>query len=166
MLSDAALQRYLDENPVKDEELKPTYDKGVAELPPRYHTRQILVDNPGTAAELITKIKGGADFAKLAKAQSIDTSKDSGWQELQDMVPEYAVAVQKLKVGEMTQEPVRSSFGWHVIKLEETKPQDVKPFEEVKDKVVLLVKRQRIEAYLASLREQAKIDKEQRAPKK
>lgn len=82
------------------------------------------------------------------------------------MVPEYAVAVQKLKVGEMTQEPVRSSFGWHVIKLEETKPQDVKPFEEVKDKVVLLVKRQRIEAYLASLREQAKIDKEQRAPKK
>lgn len=111
VLSDAALQRYLDENPVKDEELEPAYEKGVAELPPQYHTSHILVDNPGTASELIGKIKGGADFSKLAKAQSLDTSKstggDVGWLVPQDMVPEYATAVAKLQVGEITQEPVK-----------------------------------------------------------
>jgi peptidyl-prolyl cis-trans isomerase C len=169
VLSDAALQRHLDENPVKDEELEPAYKKGVAELPPQYHTSHILVDNPGAAEELITKIKGGADFAKLAKQQSLDSSKttggDIGWLVPQDMVPEYAAAVSKLEPGQITQAPVKSRFGWHVIRLEEKRPQDVSPFEDVKDKVMLLVKRQRIDGYLKTLREQAKVDVEQRQPK-
>jgi peptidyl-prolyl cis-trans isomerase C len=169
VLSDAGLQRYLDEHPVKDEELKPAYDKGVAELPPQYHTSHILVDNPGTASELITKLKGGANFAKLAKDTSLDSSKDAGgdigWLVPQDMVPEYAAAVEKLKQGEITQEPVKSRFGWHVIRLDEKRAQEVSPFEEVKDKVMLLVKRQRIDAYLKELRKEAKVDLEQRSPK-
>jgi len=168
VLSDAGLQRYLDENPVKDEELKPAYEKGVAELPPQYHTVHILVDNPGSATELIAKLKGGADFAKLAKEKSLDSSKDSGgdigWLVPQDMVPEYAAAVEKLEKGAITQVPVKSRFGWHVIRLEEKRAQEVSPFEEVKDKVMLLVKRQRVDTYLKQLRAQAKVQVEQRAP--
>jgi peptidyl-prolyl cis-trans isomerase C len=171
VLSETAMQRYLDEHPVKDEELQPAYDEGVAALPPEYHTRHILVDNPGTAEELIAKLKGksSADFAKLAKEKSMDTSKegggDIGWLVQQDMLPEYAAAVEKLKPGEITQTPVKTRFGWHVIRLEEKRKQEVDPFEKVKDKVVLLLKRKRIESYLETLRKEAKVDVQQRAPK-
>jgi peptidyl-prolyl cis-trans isomerase C len=170
VLSEAGLQRYLEENPVKEEELEPAYKKGVAELPPQYHSSHIQVDNPGTAEELIIKLKGGADFPKLAKQHTLDekskpTSGDIGWWTAEDLDPAYAAAVAALEPGGITQTPVKTRSGWHVIRLEAKKAQDVSPFNDVKDKVRLLVTRQRVKGYLKTLREQAKIKVEQRGPK-
>jgi peptidyl-prolyl cis-trans isomerase C len=169
VLSDAAMQKYLDEHPIRDEELKPAYDEGVAKLPPQYHTFQILVDDPVLAADLIKQLKAGANFAKLAKKHSTDLSKDGGgdvgWRTPEEMPPSYAEAVAKLQPGEITEQPVQSGQGWHVIRLEEKRPQDVAPFEDVKDKVMLLVKQQRLNAYMESLRKEAKVDAVQRGPK-
>jgi peptidyl-prolyl cis-trans isomerase C len=169
VLSDARLQRYLRENPVKDAELKPAYDKGVAELPPQYHISRILVDNPGTAEELITKLKGGANFAKLAKQHTIEEEKavagDIGWWVPDYMPREYNAALAELKPGEVFQTPVKTDRGWHVIRLEEKKPQDVDAFEDVQDKVRLMLTKQRVKQYVQTLREQAKVEVEQRGPK-
>jgi peptidyl-prolyl cis-trans isomerase C len=163
VLAQAAMQKYLADNPVKDEELKPAYDAGVSKLPPQYHTRHILVADEKTAADLIQQLKRGADFGKLARKNSLDASKeaggDLGWMVPDDMLPPYATAVAALKPGETTQTPVQTGFGWHVIRLDESRPQETAPFEEVKDKVVLLLKRERVQAYMESLRKQARIEK-------
>jgi peptidyl-prolyl cis-trans isomerase C len=163
VLAQAAMQKYLEDNPIKDEELKPAYDAGVAKLPLQHRTRHILVADEKAASDLIKQLKGGANFDKLARKRSLDASKaaggDLGWLVAEDMLPPYAAAVATLKPGEMTEAPVQSEFGWHVIRLEESRPQETAPFEEVKDKVLLLLKRERVKTYMDSLRQQAKIEK-------
>jgi peptidyl-prolyl cis-trans isomerase C len=168
VLAQAALQKHLEENPVKDEELRPAYDAGVAKLPPQYRTQQILVAEEKAAVDLIKQLKGGANFAKLARKHSLDSSKDGGgdlgWLAPDDMPKPFAAAVATLKPGEMTETPVQSEYGWHVIRLDQSRPQETAPFEDVKDKVVLMLKRERVQAYIENLRTQAKIEKSDKGP--
>lgn len=163
VIVDAALQKYLEEHPVNDDELKPEYDKQVAAMPREYHARHILVDDKETADALTKEIKGGADFAALAKKRSKDSSSESGgdlgWFTPDSMVKPFADAVVGLKPGEVTSEPVQSQFGWHVIKLEDSRASAPPPFEEVKDRVRVLVQRKKLQAYLDELRQAAKIEK-------
>lgn len=163
VLAQATLQKYLDEHPVKEEELKPFYDQEVAKIPLQYHTRHILLTEQNQANDVIKQLQGGADFAKLAAKVSIDSTKngggDVGWNVPDDMPPPYAEAVLKLKAGEFTTTPVRTEKGWHVIRLDETQAQPTSPFEDVKDKVEVLLKRKRVQDYADSLRKEAKIEK-------
>jgi len=167
VLAQAAMQKYLEDHPVKDEELKPAYDAGVSKLPVQYHARHILVADEKAANDTIKQLGEGADFAKLAKKKSVDSSKDAGgdlgWMASEDVAKPFADALAALKPGEMTQAPVQTQFGWHVIRLEETRPQDAAPFEEVKDKVLLMLKRERVQTYMDDLRKQAKIEKNDKA---
>ena len=162
VLADAALQKYLADNPVKEEELKPEYDAQVAKLPTEYHTRHILVANKDSAEALIKQIQRGANFAKLAVSKSQDSSNvsggDMGWLTTDTMLAPYAAAVTALKVGEFTPTPVQTDFGWHVIRLEESRPQQPPAFEEVKNAVEVQVKRKRVQGYLEKLRKDAKVD--------
>jgi peptidyl-prolyl cis-trans isomerase C len=163
VIVDAALQKYLEENPVKEEELRPEYDAQVAAMPREYHARHILVDDKETAEAITKEIRDGADFAKVAQKRSKDTSSqqggDLGWFTPDTMVKPFADAVVALKPGEVTSEPVQSQFGWHVIKLEDSRASTAPPFEEVKDRVEVLVQRKKLQAYLDDLRKNAKLEK-------
>lgn len=163
VIVDAALQKYLEEHPVSDDELKPEYDRQVAAMPREYHARHILVDDKETAEAVTKEIKGGADFAATAKKRSKDSSSQSGgdlgWFTPDTMVKPFADAVIALKPGDVTSEPVQSQFGWHVIKLEDSRASAPPPFEDVKDRVKVLVQRKKLQAYLDELRQGAKIEK-------
>ena len=160
---DAGLQKYLEDHPVTDADLKPEYEAQVAAMPREYHARHILVEDKATADAVTKDLKGGADFAKLAKEKSKDTSAQSGgdlgWFTLDTMVKPFADAVTALQPGQLTAEPVQSQFGWHVIKLEESRAASPPEFDEVKDRVKTIVQRKKLQAYLDELRKGAKIEK-------
>jgi peptidyl-prolyl cis-trans isomerase C len=160
---EAALKKYLEQHPVGDEELKPEYDAQVAAMPREYHTRHILVDDKAVAEQITRDIKGGADFAKVAAKRSKDPSGkdggDLGWLQQEGMVKPFFDAVSAMQPGQLTEQPVQSEFGWHVIKLEETRAPAAPAFEEVKDRVKVLVQRKKLQAHLDELRKAAKIEK-------
>jgi peptidyl-prolyl cis-trans isomerase C len=160
---DAGLQKYLEDHPVTDAELKPEYDAQVAALPREYHARHILLEDKATAETVTKDLQGGGDFAKLAKEKSKDTSAQSGgdlgWFTLDTMVKPFADALTALQPGQLTAEPVQSQFGWHVIKLEDSRAAAPPAFDEVKDRVKTIVQRKKLQAYLDELRKSAKIEK-------
>ena len=95
-------------------------------------------------------MKGGAKFDELAKTQSTDGSKtnggDLGWFSLARMVKPFGDAVKTLKKGEYTQEPVQTQFGWHIIKLEDTREVTAPPFDQVKPQITNAVIRKKLQA--------------------
>ena len=115
------------------------------------------------ADQIIKKLKGGAKFEDLAKSQSIDGSKtnggDLGWFTLARMVKPFGDAVKGLKKGEYTQQPVQTQFGWHVIKLEDTRDVTPPPFDQVKSQLSNGVIRKKLQAYVDQLKKDAKIEK-------
>ena len=163
VIVDAGLQKYLEDNPVTDAELKPEYDAQVAQMPREYHARHILVEDKTTADAVTKELQGGADFAKLAEQQSKDSSAksggDLGWFTLDTMVKPFGDAVAALQPGQLTAAPVQSQFGWHVIKLEESRAAAAPPFDEVKDRVKVLIQRKKLQSYLDELRKGAKVEK-------
>ncbi len=163
VLADAGLQKYLETHPVQDSELRPEYDAQVAALPREYHARHILVDDQAAAEAITKELKGGADFAKLAAKRSKDSSSksggDLGWFTLDTMVKPFADAVKAMQPGQLSEQPVQSQFGWHVIKLEESRATSAPPFDEVKDRVKMLVQRKKLQAHMDELRKAAQVEK-------
>jgi peptidyl-prolyl cis-trans isomerase C len=164
VLADAESQKYLKDKEPTDAELHAEYDTDVAAMDKtEYHARHILVASKDQAEQIIKKIKGGAKFEDVAKAQSTDGSKanggDLGWFTLTRMAKPFGDAVKTLKKGEMTQEPVQTQFGWHVIKLEDTRESATPPFEQVKQQVTNGVIQKKLQTYVDSLKKTAKIEK-------
>jgi peptidyl-prolyl cis-trans isomerase C len=163
VLADAGLQKYLEAHPVQDSELRPEYDAQVAALPREYHARHILVDDQAAAEAITKELKGGADFAKLATKRSKDSSSksggDLGWFTLDTMVKPFADAVKAMQPGQLSEQPVQSQFGWHVIKLEESRATSAPPFDEVKDRVKIMVQRKKLQGHMEELRKAAQIEK-------
>ena len=168
VLADAGLQKYLEANPVQDSELRPEYDAQVAALPREYHARHILVDDQAAAEAITKELKGGADFAKLAAKRSKDSSSksggDLGWFTLDTMVKPFADAVKAMQPGQLSDQPVQSQFGWHIIKLEESRATSAPPFDEVKDRVKTFVQRKKLQTHLDELVKAAKVEKTGAAP--
>jgi peptidyl-prolyl cis-trans isomerase C len=163
VLVEAHLEDFLEKNPVTEADLQSEYDQESAKLPREYHARHILVDDQAAAVAITKQLEGGADFAKLATQKSKDGSSksggDLGWFTLDSMVKPFSDAVAALQPGQITSAPVQSEFGWHVIKLEETRATPMPAFEEIKDRVRVYVQRKRIQDYLDGLRKNAKIEK-------
>jgi peptidyl-prolyl cis-trans isomerase C len=164
VLADAESQKYLKDKEPTDAELHTEYDTDIAAMDKtEYHARHILVASKDQADQIIKKIKGGAKFEDVAKAQSTDGSKanggDLGWFTLTRMAKPFGDAVKTLKKGEMTQEPVQTQFGWHVIKLEDTRESATPPFEQVKQQVTNGVIQKKLQTYVDSLKKTAKIEK-------
>ena len=120
----ALIEDYVKANAPTDAEIKARYDDMVKQAGggKEYHLHHILVDNEAQAKDLIAKIKGGASFEDLAKQFSKDpgSGKNGGdldWSSPQAYVPEFGAAAEKLKKGEMTDTPVKTQFGWHIIRL-------------------------------------------------
>jgi peptidyl-prolyl cis-trans isomerase C len=125
------------------------------------HARHILVPEEAEAKAALKRVKGGEDFAKVAKEVSKDPGAeggDLGWFTKARMVPEFADAAFKLEPGQIS-EPVKSPFGWHVIKLEEKRQTTFPAYDEVKDQVVRYVVQKAQGELVAGLRKNAKIER-------
>src|SRR6185436_520612 len=137
VLQQAVSEKYLKDRKATDQELRAEYETQVAALSRNeYHARHILVATQSFADKLIKDIEKGAKFEDVAKRESMDSSKDSGgdlgWFTPDRMVKPFSDAVVGLKPGEYTHAPVQTQYGWHIIKLEETRDMAPPPFEQVK----------------------------------
>jgi len=164
ILSDGESQRFLKGKEPTDAELHAEYDGDISAMDKtEYHAKHILVATKEKAEQLIKKLKGGAKFEDVAKAESTDNSKtnggDLGWFTATRMVKPFADAVKGLKKGETTPEPVQTQYGWHIIKLEETREVTPPPFEQVKAQVTKNLIQKKLVAYVEEMKKTAKIDK-------
>jgi peptidyl-prolyl cis-trans isomerase C len=164
VLSDSESQKYLKDKEPTDAELHAEYDSAIGTMEKtEYHARHILVPTKEKAEQLIKKIKGGAKFEDVAKAESTDNSKtnggDLGWFTTSRMVKPFGDAVKSLKKGEMTPEPVQTQYGWHIIQLEDTRDVAPPPFDQVKAQVQKGVVQKKLLAYVEELKKNAKIEK-------
>ena len=170
VLVQAAIRNMLKEGPVSDDELKARFDKEAANThKTEYRVRHVLVKTEDEAKAAIKQLKGGANFATVAKQKSIDVQSGKnggsiGWINQGMVVPEFFDAVTKLEKGAMTAEPVKSDFGWHVIKVEDTRPAKIPTFEQfmadkqTKANFYRRVQDERIEQMVKDLRAGAKIE--------
>lgn len=164
VLAEAASQKFMKAHPSTDAEIKAEYDTQVAGMPKEYLARHILVESKGTAESLIRELQAGGDFAALAKKESKDSASaarggELDWFRLDNMVKPFSDAVLALQKGETTQAPVESRFGWHVIRLEDVRSPAAPAFDEVKDRVDMLVQRKKLQAHLEELRKSANVQK-------
>jgi peptidyl-prolyl cis-trans isomerase C len=155
---------YRKKNPVTDAEAKGEYDKFKAQATgTEYRARHILVDKEEEAVALIKKIKAGEKFEDLAKASSKDTGSGANGGDLDfakpdSYVPEFGGALVKLKKGEMTDTPVKSQFGWHIIRVEDTREASFPGFDEVKAQIKQRLEQNKLQKYQEDLRTKAKTD--------
>jgi peptidyl-prolyl cis-trans isomerase C len=158
VMADAAAQKYVKSNEPSDQELHAAYDAATDKT--EYHASHILVPTKEKAEQLIKKLKGGAKFEDVAKAESTDNSKanggDLGWFTLARMVKPFGDAVKTLKKGEFTQEPVQTQYGWHIIKLEDTRDA---PFDQMKSQLTNGIMQKKFADYIEGLKKNAKIEK-------
>jgi peptidyl-prolyl cis-trans isomerase C len=158
IMADAAAQKYIKNNEPTDQELHAAYDAATDKT--EYHASHILVATKEKAEQLIKKIKGGAKFEDLAKANSTDNSKanggDLGWFTTARMVKPFGDAVKGLKKGEFTAEPVQTQYGWHIIRLEDTRDA---PFDQMKGQLSQGIMQKKFQTYIEELKKNAKIEK-------
>jgi peptidyl-prolyl cis-trans isomerase C len=151
-------------NPVSDAEIQAEYDKFKAQASgPEFRARHILVEKEDEAKALIAQIKGGASFEELAKKSSKDPGSganggDLDWANPSSYVPEFAQALSALKKGEMTQAPVKTQFGYHIIKLEDTREAQFPSLEEVKPRIQQGLSQQRLAKFRDDIKTKAKTD--------
>lgn len=148
---------------VTEEAKRKTYDEFVASAKPEteVRARHILVDDEAKAKEIAAKAKAGADFATLAKENSKDSAEDGGdlgYFTKDQMVPEFAEAAFKLEKGQVS-DPVKSQFGWHVIKVEDKRQKPVPSYEQVSDQLDQYLVRKAQTDLVTRLRADAKIEK-------
>jgi peptidyl-prolyl cis-trans isomerase C len=164
VLEQAVQDRYLKDRQPTDQELRAEYETQLAAMPKtEYHARHILVSTEPFAQKLIEKLDKGEKFDALAKAESMDASKnnggDLGWFTPARMVPEFAGAVMALKPGEYTHKPVQTQYGWHVIQLLETREVTPPPFDQVRQRLVQVVQAKKFRLYQDELLRNAKVEK-------
>jgi peptidyl-prolyl cis-trans isomerase C len=150
-------------NPVTEAEIKAEYDKFVAANGGKeYRARHILVDKEDEAKTLIADIKKGAKFEDLAKKASKDPGSganggDLDWANAASYVPEFSNAMVKLEKGQMTETPIKSQFGFHVIRVDDVREAQLPKLEEVKPQITQQLTQAKLAKYQDDLRAKAKV---------
>ena len=163
LLIRALFADYQKKNPVTDAELKGEYDKfAAANGGKEYRARHILVEKEDEAKAIIAAIKGGAKFEDQAKAKSKDPGSganggDLDWANAASYVTEFSEAMIKLEKGKMTETPVKSQFGYHIIRVDDVRQAKLPSFEEIKPQIAQQMQQQKLAEFQKSLREKAKI---------
>lgn len=151
-------------NPVTDAEAQAEYDKFKAQAAgTEYRARHILVEKEDDAKKLIAELKAGGKFEELAKKHSKDTGSaqnggDLDFAKPDSYVPEFGQAMTKLKKGETTEEPVKTQFGFHIIRLDDTREAGFPSFDEVKGQIKQRMEQVKLQKYQEDLRAKAKTD--------
>ncbi|WP_367068387.1 peptidylprolyl isomerase [Oryzisolibacter sp. LB2S] len=151
-------------NPVTDAEIQAEYDKFVAaNAGKEYKARHILVAKEDEAKAIIASIKKGGKFEEIAKKQSKDPGSgarggDLDWANPSSYVPEFTEALVKLEKGKMTQTPVKSQFGWHIIRLDDVREAQLPKLDEVKPQIAQQLQQQKLAKFQEDLRAKAKVE--------
>jgi len=150
-------------NPVTDAEIKAEYDKfAAANAGQEYRARHILVEKEDEAKAVIASLQKGGSFEEIAKKQSKDPGSganggDLDWANASSYVPEFSEAMTKLKKGELTTTPVKSQFGYHIIRLDDTRAAQLPPLEELRPQIAQQMTQQRLGEFQEGLRKKAKV---------
>ena len=150
-------------NPVTDAEIQAEYDKfASANAGKEYKASHILVDKEDDAKAIIASIKKGAKFEDIAQKQSKDPGSgarggDLDWANPGNYVAEFTEAMIKLGKGEMTQQPVKSQFGWHIIRVDDIREANIPKVEEVKPQIAQQLQQQKLAKFQEELRSKAKV---------
>ncbi|MEY5099838.1 MAG: hypothetical protein RJA36_2557 [Pseudomonadota bacterium] len=154
---------YQRKHPVTDAEIKAEYDKfAAANAGQEFRARHILVEKEDEAKALIEQIKKGAKFEELAKKASKDPGSganggDLDWANPSNFVPEFADAMKKLGKGEMTDTPVKTQFGWHIIRVDDLRQAQLPPLEQLKPQIAQQLTQQKMAKYQEELRSKARV---------
>ncbi len=159
VIAQAVATEYLAKNPATEEEILAEYENQMKLAPSQqFKARHILVETQASAAELITQLDDGADFAELAKANSTGPTGpnrgDLGWFSPEQMVKPFSDAVAALENGAHTSEPVQTQFGWHVILREDSRDNQPPTLESVRDVIKQRVEQTKFQGYIQELRTQ------------
>lgn len=155
---------YQKKNPVTDADIKAEYDKFVAANGGKeYRARHILVEKEDEAKAIIASLKKGGKFDDIAKKQSKDPGSganggDLDWASASSYVPEFSQAMTKLNKGQTTDAPVKSQFGFHVIRLDDVREAQLPKLEEVKPQIAQQLQQQKLAKFQDDLRAKAKIE--------
>ena len=151
-------------HPVTDADVQAEYDKFKAQASGvEYHVSHILVEKEEDAKSLIVRLKNGESFEALAKQYSKDPGSgehggDLDWASPNSFVPEFSAAMVKLKKGEMTDAPVKSQFGWHIIKVVDTREAQFPPLDEVKPQIQQRLAQMKLVQFRDEIRAKSKTD--------
>jgi peptidyl-prolyl cis-trans isomerase C len=158
----AMIEDFVKKNTPTDAEIQARYEQLVKQTGggKELHLHHILVESEAQAKDLIAKIKRGASFEDLAKQYSKDpgSGKNGGdldWSAPQAYVPEFGAAAEKLKKGEVTPQPVKTQFGWHIIRLDDTRDVAPPPLEQVKAQIAQQIQQEKLQAFEEGLRKKA-----------
>ncbi|WP_076997796.1 peptidylprolyl isomerase [Variovorax sp. KK3] len=157
-------ENYRKTNAVSDADAQAEYDKFVAANGGKeYKARHILVEKEDQAQKILADLKKGAKFEDLAKKQSKDPGSganggDLDWAAPASFVPEFSEAMIKLKKGETTPAPVKSQFGYHIIRVDDIRQAQLPKLEEVKPQIVQQLQQQKLQKYQEDLRAKAKVE--------
>ena len=141
VLISAVFEDYVQKEGIAEDELKAAYEAAKAQYTGKeYHVEHILVEKESDAKAIIAQLKAGANFEDIAKAKSIDPGSaknggDLGWVSDTSLVPEFSKAMVQLKNGQTTEKPVKSQFGWHIIKMIDSRDVKAHSMEEIKDQL-------------------------------
>ncbi|MEN8176221.1 MAG: peptidylprolyl isomerase [Pseudomonadota bacterium] len=160
-LAEAGIDEIVANFEVTDEAIKATYEAEYATPTKEFKARHILVKEEDEAKELIAKLDKGGDFAELAKEHSTGPTGarggDLGWFDASSMVAPFAEALQAMKKGDYSKEPVQTQFGWHVIMLEDTREQAPPKLEDVRPALVAQLRQKAAADYVAELNKSADV---------
>src|SRR5690606_13142167 len=152
------------EHPVTEEQMKTEYDKlKAANQKEEYKSRHILVKEEDKAKDIIARLGKGESFEDIAKAESEDPGSganggDLGWAGSDSYVQPFGEALGKTKKAVSTQSPVRSSCGWHLIQLEDTRTAEFPPLDQVKPQLEEVLRQQSLAKYQEELLKAAKVE--------
>jgi peptidyl-prolyl cis-trans isomerase C len=155
---------YQKNNPVTDADIKAEYDKFVAANGGKeFKARHILVEKEDEAKKIIADLKKGQKFEEMAKKQSKDPGSganggDLDWATPSSYVPEFSQALLKLKKGETTAAPVKSQFGWHVIRVDDIRDAQLPKLDEVRPQIAQQLQQQKLAQFQENLRKNAKVE--------
>ncbi|MGM0552644.1 MAG: peptidylprolyl isomerase [Pseudomonadota bacterium] len=163
LLASQLMERITAELEITRDDLEAEYERQVDRMRgTEFRARHILVEEAEQARDLIDELDDGADFGELAETHSIDPGSaarggELGWFSPEQMVPAVSDATVALEAGETTAAPVESRFGWHIIRLEETRDASVPELDDVRAELVEILEGRAIQEFLETLREDAEI---------
>ena len=141
----AVFEDYVENDGVSEAELKAAYDSVKSQYSGKeYHAEHILVEKESDAKAIIAQVKGGGNFEEIAKSKSKDPGSapsggDLGWVTEKSLVPEFSKSMVQLKNGQMTDKPVKTQFGWHVIKVVEVRDTKAPSYDELKPQLKQMI---------------------------
>ncbi len=163
VLIQAFLQNHIRAHPIGEEAMKAEYAKVRAQRGDReFKARHILVDSENDARDIIAKLKKGGKFEELAKVSKDASNKDRGgdldWAPASNYVKPFADALAKLEKGRITDEPVQTQFGWHVIQLDDLRQTQFPEYDKVKPQIQNMMQEQEFQRLARELRAKAKVE--------